>query len=223
MLVACSRVSLGFSGQNRDSQAYIEPPSKHLGPVLLNLQPLDVDVRQHHAHRKGDAADADAELDLDAASKSMSRRHESTHGADEGQDQDDVTVQSMKQEGLVPNGRDELKTDKKTGGEDSREVHADANLGDAASGPVALADARGPAKVSVVIEVHEPGEDETHQASGKGKEENEVVAFGEPNRVVEFPGGRHKGVRRWAVAFDHGGLVAVKSQLKVNTRSDEGM
>lgn len=167
--------------------------------MLLNLQPLDVDVGQHHTHHENDAQNAHGELYFQTATKGVSGRHETTHGADEGQDQNGVAVESMDQQGLVPDGRDELKADEKTGGEDGGEVHSKAHLGDAPGRPITLADARVPAHVAVMIEVLEPGEDEAHHGSSKDKKENKIVAFREPDRVVELPSHCDEGIGRWAV------------------------
>jgi hypothetical protein len=116
----------------------------------------------------------------------------------------DVAGNVVVEEKFVADDWDELEDCEEPGGEDGGEVHNDTNVGDteravpvAFAGGGAIATGRvGIAEYGVEVEIFETGEGEAEEGAIKDEEEDEVVAFGETQGVVNFAHHTYEGVLR---------------------------
>ena len=138
-------------------KTYVKPPPKHPSPMLLQLQPLDINIGQHHAPHKKDRHEPNPRLHVQPAAVRPPGDHQRARDAGQRQHQDDIAVHPVEQEDPVPDGGHELEANQKTGGEDGGQVQTDADLLDAAlREPVALTAplvAGGRAEGSPVVEL----------------------------------------------------------------------
>jgi hypothetical protein len=63
----------------KNGRSYVEPSSKHPGAVLLNLESLDVDVRDDEAHEHADANEANEDLNVKTTAECVSSNHQSAN------------------------------------------------------------------------------------------------------------------------------------------------
>lgn len=82
--------------------------------MLLNLQSLDVVVRNALANKKYDARRTDSHLHVQATAEAIPRNHENPGDAHYREQNNDVSVDSMQQDHLVPNRRHKLEHDEES-------------------------------------------------------------------------------------------------------------
>ena len=178
----------------------VEPRPQHPGPVLLELEALDVDVGQAQGPDEHDCHNAGCDLHIECSAEGIFCDDERARCPDETQKQNKVAVEAVEQDDLVADGGHELEAGEEAGGQDGAKVDDDAGPFDgvffvvvAVELGVTLA-----AKYAVVADVLEPRQGEAEHGTGKDEEEDEVVAFGEPDRVVYFSHHPDEGICWWA-------------------------
>lgn len=93
-------------------RTYVEPPPEHPGPVLFQLEFLDVDVSKDHRHDERNPDNSDTRLRFEGAPESVPRGHEGPNCADHRQQEDNIAVNPMDEYKLVSNCRHKLENDK---------------------------------------------------------------------------------------------------------------
>ena len=91
-----------------DDRAGVEPGPEHPCAVLVDLEAFDVDVGQDCADGGQDCKETDVDLRFEFAAKAMTRNHEGADVGDEEEQDDDIAVDTMENEGMVTDPGDKL-------------------------------------------------------------------------------------------------------------------
>ena len=110
-----------------DDGATVEHSAQHPCPMLVDLQAFDIIIGHAQARSHNDRKEADAGLCRRCAAKRFSRQHEGARDAEEEEDGDDVAVDAMEEDELVPDDGHELPDHQQSCGYDGSKVHHDAN------------------------------------------------------------------------------------------------
>ena len=142
--------------------------------MLIDPQPLDVDVSYEERSQKHDGNHAEPCLDIQAAAKSSSCDDQRPCRARNTQQQDDISVYSMCRNELVSNDRQKLKDDKTTSWEETRKMEKHARAVQPRSVVVALAGTRSTSRAEsratediVDVDEHETSKDEAKQGTAE--------------------------------------------------------
>jgi hypothetical protein len=88
--------------------AHICPSTHHPGPVLIDLEQLDVDVSQCERHSSRDDQDANHDSRGEVASKGMREDDDSSSVGNQRQEHHSVAVETVEEHGLVSDHRGKL-------------------------------------------------------------------------------------------------------------------
>lgn len=182
---------------------HVEPSPQHPRPVLLDLKPLDIEIRHDQRGHESDRDEPHAKLGRYLPTIGIPRDHQHANGAQQRQHHAHISVDPVEQESLVSNERNELEHHQEGRGKDRRQVHDDTHSLVAGLVVIALAGrgvagALGAAEDTVNVQVLEPREGEAHQGTAEDEPQGCVVAFGEADGVVGFAHGAHEGVAGWS-------------------------
>jgi hypothetical protein len=178
--------------------------------VLLDLESLDVPESDAFAANENDGSQTDCNLHAQATAKAVLRNHQNAaHAGKRGKD-DHVAINAVKEEKLVADNGHELQEGEDTGRKGGAKVKKNANA--TSSRMVVEALARECIGLTLVFraedvidtEVHQTGERETEKCAGGNGPEDEVVALGETDGVVNLPYYDHEAVGRGAIYLNHG-------------------
>lgn len=182
--------------------------------MLLNLQPLNVDVGDEHGDEEHDTAQATGGLGAQVATKAAPGHHEDAGNADNGEEEDDVAIDAVEEHGLVADVRGELQDHENAGGQDAGEVQDEADaIRPARLLPVAMAgEDRVDSRVAVAVEI-EGGhacQGEAEERAAGDEPQDKVVASLETDGIVHLAEEPHHGVGRLLLVA-HGGDHGVGS------------
>lgn len=90
--------------------------------MLLNLQALNLDVRHGHGTKKHNSQEANNHLRLHATTKGMPSDQEGADSGNHREQYDDITIDPMEEDGLVPKDGHKLEAGEEAAREDSGEV-----------------------------------------------------------------------------------------------------
>lgn len=96
--------------------------------MLLNLQSLDIDIRDHEADEHADADEPDPHLDVYPSAEGMSRDHQSANQTDSVEKDGEVPGDTVDDDPAVSDERCKLNDGKESGRKDAREMEEYANL-----------------------------------------------------------------------------------------------
>jgi hypothetical protein len=174
---ACPVSSKPGTYQMQEKGTYIEPSSQHPGTMLVDSQPLYVDVCHKQRGQEHEGYHPKRRLRIQATTKSPSRHDQRPGRPRNTQQQDDVSVDSVPQDALVSNSRHELKNDEKGRREDTGEMQKHPSAVQTGSVIVAFAGAgsvcwteASAAENIIDIDVHEASERESHQGAAEDEE-----------------------------------------------------
>lgn len=88
--------------------AYVCPSTHHPGPMLIDLEQLDVDVGQCERHSSRDDENTNHDSCGEVASKSMREDDDSASVGNQRQKYDGIAIETMKKHSLVSDHRGEL-------------------------------------------------------------------------------------------------------------------
>lgn len=158
--------------------------------MLFQLQSLDVVNGQCNAANKHDGQCSKRSLDVETASEGNTSDHESTHSASQTQQAHDISIYPMEQQSFIPYDGYKLKASQKARRDDGVQVHPDPHL-TICLRRVGVALSRGRLSVdgltedAMVVKQHEASETKAHEGTEADEPEDEVVAFGEADGVVD--------------------------------------
>ena len=173
--------------------------------MLLELQLLDVPDRQKQRSNKHNRSRANPSSDIKRATKGNRRDHDSARSSNKSKNNTDISIHAMEKKSLVPNKWYKLEAYKKGSGDDSVEMNLDTNfvyilalVGEAFARTSAATIVVGIAVDAVEVEEHHASERKAEEGAGEDEPEDEVVAFGEADWVVDFTGCGDEAVGRGA-------------------------
>ena len=195
--------------------------------MLLELQLLDVPDCQKQRSNKHNRSGSNPCSDVKGATKRNRRDHDSAHSSDKRKNNTDVSIHAMEKKSLVPNEWYKLEAYKKSSGDDGVEMNLDTNfvyilalVGEAFARTSAATIVVGIAVDAVEVEEHHASERKAEEGAGEDEPEDEVVAFGEADWVVDFTGCGDEAVGRGAswcchfVSVSNWDMCIVKVELK---------
>ena len=173
--------------------------------MLLELQLFDVPDCQKQRSNKHNRSGSNPCSDVQRTTKRNRRDHNSAHSSNKRKNNTDVSIHAMEKKSLVPNKWYKLEAYKKSSGNDSVKMNLDTNfvdilalVGEAFARTSAATVVVGIAVDAVEVEEHHACEGKAEEGAGEDEPEDEVVAFGEANWVVDFAGYGDEAIGRRA-------------------------
>lgn len=129
----------------------------------------------------------------------MSREDDGAGGRHQTQQNDEVAVDSVKENEAPANDGHKLKARKKSSGEDGGKVNQNSNPVEGTLGVVITVERAlrsSVAAASVEAKILQTSKSEPHEGPSEDEEQDKIVAFGESNGVVYFTGCGDEAVGR---------------------------
>lgn len=142
--------------------------------MLVDLQPLDIIVRERHRDRSSDDEVSDSGLRGEGSAKGAAGNHGSADVADCDEEEDQVAVDAMEEDGFVADDGEELEDHEDAGRDDGGEVEGDADVVDAVLVPEPFAGDgagfEGGGGVAADVDIGEAGEGEAEHGTAKDED-----------------------------------------------------
>lgn len=121
-----------------DDGAKVEHGSQHPSAMLVDLEALDVVIREEYTDSCNDHKQADCRLSVDCPTEGSSADHDGTGVGNEDEEDDDVAVDAVDDEQSASDDGDELPDHENSSWQDGADVEGDADSIETGAIPVPL-------------------------------------------------------------------------------------